>query len=80
MLNRQGIFVPLEAILPGEIKVRITQRNNILVIDAEHPAAVETFHLLKILGEMKVRAHISPGKALLWVSSMMLVSAFRMLT
>ncbi|KAH9372642.1 hypothetical protein HPB48_007828 [Haemaphysalis longicornis] len=63
MLNRQAISVSLEAILPGKIKeVRINTRNNILAIDVERSAAVETVRQLTMLGEMKVRAYISPGQ------------------
>ncbi|KAH9361886.1 hypothetical protein HPB48_003705 [Haemaphysalis longicornis] len=63
MLNRQAISVSLEAILPGKIKeVRINTRKNILAIDVEHSAAVETLHQLTVVGEMKVRAYISAGQ------------------
>lgn len=63
MLNRQAISVSLEAILPGKIKeVRINHRKNILAIDVEHRDAVETLHQLTMLGQMKVRAYLSPGQ------------------
>ncbi|KAH9370725.1 hypothetical protein HPB48_013968 [Haemaphysalis longicornis] len=63
MLNRQAISVFLEAILPGKIKkVRINSRKDISAIDVGHSAAVESLHQLTTVGEMKVRAYISPGQ------------------
>ncbi|KAH9368515.1 hypothetical protein HPB48_007820 [Haemaphysalis longicornis] len=62
MLNRQAISVSLEAILPGIIKEgRINTRNNILAIEVERSAAVETLHQLTVLGEMNVGGYISAG-------------------
>ncbi|KAH9373728.1 hypothetical protein HPB48_018627 [Haemaphysalis longicornis] len=63
MLNRQAMSVSLEDILLGKIKeVRINPRKNILPIDVEHRDAAETLHQLTMLGQMKVRADLSPGQ------------------
>lgn len=63
MLNRQAISVSLEAIIPEKIKeVRINTRKNIMAIDVENSAAAETLHKVTMLGEMKVRAYVTPGQ------------------
>ncbi|KAH9374311.1 hypothetical protein HPB48_022503 [Haemaphysalis longicornis] len=63
ILNGQDISVSLEAIPPVKIKeVRVNRRKNIMAIDVEQRDAVETLHQLTMLGQMKVRAYVSPGQ------------------
>lgn len=62
-LNRQAVSTHLEALVPNEIKdIRVNTRKNVVAIDVEHAAALDSLRKVTELDGIKVHPHIPLGK------------------
>ncbi|XP_070395813.1 uncharacterized protein [Dermacentor albipictus] len=62
LLNRQSVSMSLEALVPNEIlDIRVNTRKNLLAVDVQHAAALNTLRSVTDIDGIQVRSYIPLG-------------------